>query len=327
MSTPNTPEALAEIAALAKRIEAYRAEKKWTQVRLLREFSGLGSSKVWWSVLEGKLDELAIDDTWLPEYRAVIALIEAESENAAATEDLYDDLLPVSELARVVSPLFRTDSNDRVVIVQGEPGSGKTTAARMIARRFASQIMMIEAADAWGDSPAPLLGAILRRFGVQNLPPGAAVRLDDCLTRMSSSRRILFVDEAHHLGPRSLNTIKTLINQTSWGVVLLCIPTLWRKLERGAYEEARQLTTNRLAERVKLSCPVERDVSRMLDRRLPGMDKQLASLAVKLICKEAQTHGGLSFVRDVLKRLAQADLSALTREDIAHSVNKELSTR
>jgi DNA transposition AAA+ family ATPase len=325
----NTAEARAEIIALAKRIEEYRNEKKWTQAHLLREFSGLGSSKVLWAILEGKTDELAIDDTWLPEYRAVIALIEAEAEYAIATEDLYEDLLPVSELARVVAPLFRTDSNDRVVIIQGEPGSGKTTAARMIARRFASQVIMVEAADAWGDSPGALLGAILRRFGVQQLPAATSVRLDACLAHMRDGRRVIFVDEAHHLGPRGLNTLKTLVNQSSWGVVLLCIPTLWRKLERGAYEEARQLTTNRLAERVKLSCPVERDVSRILDRRLPGMDKQVAIMAAKLLHKDAQTHGGLSFVRDVAKRLSQqAERPAdLTREDIARSIEKELASR
>ena len=324
----NTAEARAEIMALAKRIEEYRTSKKWTQVRLLREFSGLGSSKVFWACLEGKTDELDLEGNWLTEYRGAIALIEAEAENTAATEDLYDDLLPVSELARVVAPLFRTDSNDRVVIVQGEPGSGKTTAARMIAKHFASKVMMVEAADAWGDKPAPLLGAILRRFGVQVLPAGASVRLDNCLALMHDNRRVLFIDESHHLGPRQLNTIKTLINQTTWGVVLFCIPTLWRKLERGAYEEARQLTTNRLAERVQLACPVERDVQRIIQRRLPTMPKDVGQIAGRMICTSAQTHGGLSFVRDVVKRLAdQADSATLTKEDVAHSVQKELASR
>lgn len=324
----NTPAACMEIVSLAKRIEDYRTQKRWTQVHLLREFAGLGTSKVFGSILAGKTDELAIDDNWLPEYRAVIALIEAEADEPGTAEELYQDLLPVSELARVVVPLFRTESNDRVAIFQGDPGSGKTTSARMLQQRYASQIMMFEAVEAWGDKPSAMLGAILRKFGMQNAPVGASARLDELLNRMAGNRRVLIVDEAHHLGPRCLNTIKTLVNQSSWGFVLLCIPTLWRKLERGSYEEARQLTTNRLAERVKLACPVERDVQRMLARRVPGMDKAVEATAAKLIVKEAQLNGGLGFVRDVCKRLAtQCEASALTREDVARSVEKELASR
>lgn len=324
----NTPETRNEIMALAKRIEEYRMQKKWTQVRLLREFTGLGSSKVWGSILEGKTDELAIDDNWLPEYRAVISLIEAEIEENITTEEIYPDLLPVSELARVVAPLFRTESNDRVVIFEGEPGSGKTEAAKVLAKRFASQVVMIEAYEAWNDKPSAMLGNILKKFGMKTLPIGATARLEEVFEGMKGSRRVLIVDEAHHLGPRSLNTLKSMVNQSNWGFALLCIGTLWRKLERGAYEEARQLTTNRLAERVKLACPVERDVQRMLARRVPGLDKEISGVASKMITKEAQTHGGLGFVRDVCKRLAQqAEGSALTKEDVAHSVQKELQSR
>ena len=101
----NSPEAGAAIQAMAKRIDEYRAQKKWTQVRLLREFPGLGSSKVYWACQQGQTEELDLEDTWLPQYRAVIALIEAEIADPVTDEQLYDDLIPVSELARVVGPI------------------------------------------------------------------------------------------------------------------------------------------------------------------------------------------------------------------------------
>jgi len=144
---------------------------------------------------------------------------------------------------------------------------------------------------------------------------------------MKSSRRSLVIDEAHHLGPHCLNIIKSLVNRTEWGFVLMCIGTLWRKLERGAYEEARQLTTNRLAERIKLACPTERDCQRMLERRLGNLADLKASTA--MVAKTASVHGGLGFVRDVCKRLvdARVDDVEITLRDVAKAVEKELESR
>jgi DNA transposition AAA+ family ATPase len=324
----NSPEASAAIQALAKRIEEYRTHKHWTQVRLLREFPGLGSSKVYWACQEGKTEELDLDDVWLPQYRAVIALIEAEISEPATDEQLYDDLIPVSELGRVVGPLFKTTSNDRVVIYLGEPGSGKSTAADIIAKSYPRMIVKIEAVEAWGDKPAPLLCAILKKFGNETFKSGATAQLNDVLAIMNGNRRVMFIDEAHHLGPRQLNVIKTLVNQSTWGFVLLCMPTLWRKLEKTAYEESRQLTTNRLAEVVRISAPTERDVQRVVSRRVPGMKKEMEHLAVKMIAKSAVTCGAFGFVRDVCTRLRdQGSAAELTREDVAQSVDKELISR
>ena len=324
----NSPEAGAAIQAMAKRIDEYRAHKKWTQVRILREFPGLGSSKVYWACQQGQTEELDLEDTWLPQYRAVIALIEAEIADPVTDEHLYDDLIPVSELARVVGPLFKTTSNDRVVLYLGEYGGGKTTAADIITKSYPRQIVKIEAVEAWGDKPAPLLCAMLKKFGTESYPSGATACLNAVLAIMQGNRRVMFIDEGHHLGPRQLNVIKTLVNQSTWGFVLLCGPTLWKKLEKNAYEEARQLTTNRLAEVVRIPAPTERDVQLMVNRRVPGMKKEIEQLAVKLIAKSAFTYGAFGFVRDVCTRLRdQGESAALTREDIAQSVDKELVSR
>ena len=43
------------------------------------------------------------------------------------------------------------------------------------------------------------------------------------------------IDEAHHLGPHCLNTVKTLVNTTPGEFILVAIPTLWNKLQAHAY--------------------------------------------------------------------------------------------
>jgi len=323
-------EMAAELAAVCKKIAgtimAYQAERGWSERQLLLQFPDIGTSKDWWAVRNGKLDDRDGADL-LSRCRSVVAQIEALRDAAAKGEDLYDDMHPVVEMTRAIPALLTTSGNDRVLLIQGEPGSGKTTALNLLRTRLGAAIVPIEASEAWGDSPLALLAAVLRALGVTDLPISAADRLERAKDVMRGSRRVLVIDEAHHLGPRNLNVLKSLVNGTAWGFVLLAIPTLWRKLERGAYEEARQLTTNRLAERIKLECPTARDCQRMLERRvgkIPDMRE-----AAELVVKQAATHGGLGFVRDVCKRLVDVrDAGAeISLRDVGMAVEKELKSR
>jgi len=328
-TTPET-DAAAKLAAECKQaadqVAAYQTERNWSDRQLLLQFPDLGSSKDWWAMKKGLVEDRD-GESLLIAYRSVLAQIDALRDAAARGETLYDDLHPVVELARAIPHLITTPGNDRVLIVQGEPGSGKSTAARMLRMRLGAGIVLVEVSDAWGDKPRALLGAILRALGGHDLPDSSIDRLDRVVEVMRGSRRVLILDEAHHLGPRCLNTVKTLVNLSTWGFVLLAIGTLWRKLERGAYEEARQLTTNRLAERIKLACPTERDCQRMLERRA-GM-KAEAKAAAAILAKAAAVHGGLGFARDVCKRLddARTDGAEIAVREVAGAIEKELHSR
>ena len=97
------------------------------------------------------------------------------------------------------------------------------------------------------------------------------------LAKLRTRSVTLAIDEAHDLGPRCLDTVKTLINQTPTRVVLFAWPTLWRRLERGAFEETRQLLGNRLAERIKIGALREADVRRLLERRAGVADDKAAT--------------------------------------------------
>lgn len=129
-------------------------------------------------------------------------------------------------------------------------------------------------------------------------------------------------------GPRILNTIKTLINQTPGEVMGLAMPTLWAKLERGAaYEECRQLTGNRLSERVKLA-PINRgDLAKFVGRRLPGLNGALAQ-AVALVEAHAKGRGNLAFARQVCKRAGEIHgADKISIEDFGGVVTEILKTR
>lgn len=321
-----------EAAALAAQcqeatalVAAYQAEQGWSERQLRLRFPDLGTSRDWWAMKRGQVEDRNGVEL-LTAYRAVLAQIQALKDAASQGEELYDDLHPVVELTRALPAMLTTDGNDRVLIVQGEPGSGKSTAAALLRKRLGTALVMVEAAEAWGDNPRAMLGAVLKALGANEAPESTVDRLDKALQMMTTSRRVLVVDEAHHMGPRCLNTVKSLVNQTRWGFALLAIGTLWSKLERKAYEEARQISTNRLAERIKLECPTERDCRRLLERRL-GMKAEVAE-AARALAAAAATRGGLGFARDVCKRLAGArDDAPPTLRDVAAAIEVEKASR
>jgi hypothetical protein len=98
--------------------------------------------------------------------------------------------------------------------------------------------------------------------------------------------------------------------------------TLWRRVERVAYEEVRQLTGNRLAERITLALH-ENDVQRVLEGRLK-LGKADLKKAVETCMKEAPLRGNHGFIREVCKRAReQADGEPVTWEIFLNAITAQ----
>ncbi|MGI5868665.1 MAG: AAA family ATPase [Kiritimatiellia bacterium] len=314
-----------EIAELAGRLGDYAARKGWSIARLCRECPGLGSDRTFRDMAAGNLDGYDAE-AQLANLRSAWAVAE-ETAGDGAAEPVYDDLSVVQALRRACLAAMKSWGSNRVVIVQGASGVGKTTALRIVAGRYGDRIAACEASEVWNDKPAAMLGAMLRALGHDgNLPHGAMARLEEAQRRLSVARKCVVVDEAHHMGPRCLNAVKTLVNTTPGEFVLIAIPTLWAKLESAAYQEARQLSTNRLSERVRLAL-CERDIAAYLAHAVPEMavDGKLARSAAKLIRPAAEAAGNLAFVRDVARLLPATGPVGL--EEVAEAVKAAAARR
>lgn len=315
-----------ELISLGTRIRDWQDARKETNNGMLRRFAGLGSTKTFDRIVRGELGELDLERQ-LNNYRAVWSLIETIGAGEGVEEELYDDLNPAIQLRRAFSDILAERTDARLIVLEGDSGTGKTKASKLLVGKYGQRILWIEAMDLWGDSPMAMMGAILEASGKRELPAITAIRLNMVLTRLREHRTCLVIDEAHHLGPHCLNTVKGLINQTPGEFVLLAMPTLWRRLERTAYEEVRQLAGNRLAERIKLEGIREADVRKMLERRTEGLDFDPRH-AAKMILDQAGRHGNLAFVRDVCRRAALlADGEKVTRETLAAAVQSEVGSR
>lgn len=257
----------ARLRELAQLMDAWRASRGMSFAGLRKATDGqIGSDRQWGRILAGESVETA---DWLPRYEAAWTLLEARDE-ASESEAIYDDLSLPRALRVAVAGVMRSTGLDRVVIVTAPSGMGKTRAAWLAREQLGSRAVWAEADPTWTQAPAMLAG-LARALGHREPPDGAARCLAIVRERLQSGRVCLFVDEAHHLGPTTLDLIKTLINQTPGEVVLLAIPSLWRKLEAQSYEQARQLVRNRLYERVALDALPVADAAKVIERRVPAL--------------------------------------------------------
>jgi len=305
-----------ELTDIAAKIAAWGEAHGMSRAQLVRNFSDLGSEKSFRDIAAGNLEGYNAENQ-LSKYRAVYATME-ELSNQGGEEQIYDDLGTVVKIRRAFLGVVKATGTNRVLIVQGESGIGKTTAVGLLRGKYGTgRISYVEASDVWADSPNAFLGAILRALGVTELPAGRVQRLEEVQARLAISRRCLVIDEAHHLGPHCLNTVKTLVNTTPGEFILVAIPTLWNKLQAHAYQEAKQIATNRLSERVKLTLD-EADIRTYLSKRFgaeaPRSDMASAlKVAAKIIRPNALLAGNYAFVRDVCRELASLEAEAVSR--------------
>lgn len=313
-----------ELAELARRIYDWANKSGLPLARVIRDYPGLGSDRTWRDLRENNLDGYDIDSQ-LNNYRAAWNVIE-EVSGSSGQETLFDNLNPVLMLRQAALQAMKTNGTNRVVILQAPSGCGKTTALRMLCGKYGQRIVRVEASDAWSDKPSALLGAILRALGLTELPGSPTERLEKCQDLLNISRRCVAIDEAHHLGQHSLNTIKTLVNTTPGEFILVAIPTLWAKLETKSFQEARQLSTNRLSERVRIEL-TEKDIERYLAHCFEGTDSAVLKYGAKLIRPAAVCSGNLAFVRDVAVLLRASGASPLTAKDFSDAIASVASKR
>jgi type II secretory pathway predicted ATPase ExeA len=322
----NSPSTLSTLSTIVHQIRDWQLARALSDAALVKKFSGLGSTKTFKSLLEGNLDGYDIEH-WRVDYEKVLMLMELEAHFTDNDEPTYDDLSNISNARMAVQDAMGEKGNNRLVIIEGPSGSGKTTSARCLAALFGSRVVLAEADETWKESLAAMLAGILRALGVREIPASADDRKTKVLQTLSGSPVCLVIDEAHHLGPRTLNMVKTILNQTRCQVVFLCIPTLFVKLESSAYEEAKQLTKNRLAERVRITSPSVSDVEKFLDHRL-NLDRSILRACAKSVSERAGQFGCWNFVNLVCRKARQlAGKSAIDMEVFTQAIQKAQQSR
>jgi hypothetical protein len=307
---------VAALYATAKEIRVYQEQMKPvpSDKAFVSQYPALGSTTTY-QKLRDAAEERA-PDVWLPKYQGVLSSLRLAAM-AAPADEIYEDMLPAQAIGDATQRLLLAHGKDRLVVVEGCSGSGKTEGMRLVAKRLGGAMVIVDADDTWR-SPRVALQDILRALGVGECP-GTTVECRDMLIRMFIDRQyIIAIDEGHHMCATTLNMIKLFINRSPVKFIVAAQATLWRKLTAIASEEAMQLLHNRMHTRVRLAAPTADDAGKFLARRL-GISKDLPHGMVAETARQAAGNGHYSFLRRVADHLekehagpglAASDLSA-----------------
>ncbi|WP_397379667.1 AAA family ATPase [Prosthecobacter sp.] len=329
---PTPTEAQNELHTLALMIQEIQNAKGWSTGELMRRHAaaGLGSDKTFGKILNRDFTEMKVEDR-VESYRCVLNVLnDAGAEEGP--EPVFPDLVGPSAVRRGLTRAMMTKTIARVGVIEGESGSGKSSCLAVVRNIYGKRIVETEVRAAWKDSPCAFLGQVLRDLGEEEGPRNAERRQRKVEETLRTTRRCLILEEAHHLGPRCLDVVKSLINQTQTEAILAAIPTLLKRVEREAFEETLQLFRNRLAFRVKLKLH-SADITMLLERRLPApMSKTDLASAAELLRLNGPKHGFYALTREVCRRLRdqwteEKFTRAVTLEDLTSATQTEIEGR
>ena len=306
MSTP-TPQA--DLHQVATIINEHKLSRGWSMTELMRHHGGsegLGSDKTLNKILAHDFSEMKVEKK-LEDYRRVLNLLQDTANSAEeGPEPVFGEFVGAALVRAGLVRAMNTTTMARIGIVEGDSGMGKSSILAVVRGIYGKRIVEVQARRAWNDSPAAFLGQILRDLGESEGKGRAVARQRKAEEVLATRRTCLAIEEAHHLGPRCLDVLKTLINVTRTEAVLFAIPTLLKRVETEAYEETKQLFTNRNAFRVRLKVHAQ-DIKLMLTQRLPVeiADQQDLQDAVSVLVANCGKHGHYAFVREVCRRIRE----------------------
>lgn len=312
------------------------ADTKLRKGELFRRYPALGSDKSFNRFVRSDYTDTATTlDEWLSDYRTVWQQIQELSIRQVATgHAILPNFSSVKKVRKAVATITSETSTRRLIVITGESGSGKSCCALSLAQAWGARVATVEVMNVWADKPNRLLGAMCEAVSMPaaGLPAGAADKMAVLIRYLNTTRTCLIMEEGHHMGPQMLNTVKTLINQTPGEFILIAIPTLLRRLQMAAYEEARQIfNSHRLAERIDLTVTAG-DAALLLTDRL-GESPAIPAAAKWLTdATRAPRHGNYGFIRDVADevlthRARTSTEGPITAEEIQSAANAVISKR
>ncbi len=268
-----------KLRQLALEVQTYQTERGLSDAQLYRRVASIGSTKTYKRILdhEDDLDGLSVDNQ-IRNFETAIETISILRARDNAPEVEYADFDNITASLGAITRAMVEESIARFVVIQGENGTGKDAVRNAVSRKFTKFTCALEANELWKESAAIPLLDILRALDLRKrtddagepfkIPPYPQARLELIINQIGDTQTILLINEAHHIGPRGINLIKTLLNNCPrLVVVFLCIPSLINRLIKGSYEECIQLFGNRLCERVQLKQPGQPEVQLLLERR------------------------------------------------------------
>lgn len=213
---------------------------------------------------------------------------------------------------------------DRLVVYLAETGGGKSALGRQL--KLMHDGVLVEARESWRDSYFAALSSIALAAGVSEDELNGGKYRAECalLKKLKANRRVLIIDEGEYFGPRTINLVKLLLNQTESVVVVLAIPAMFQRWQLRSWEESRQL--NRRAHAViNANLVLPDEVKLFLSARCTL--GAAAGEVCAMIARAANEFGRYDTVTRIMAELAEvAPLGAITPEAAEQAIRTMKST-
>lgn len=306
MQTIEVEDKISELRGLAQQVRDYQLERGWSDAKAASEISQIGSTKVYKRILDASdpLDEMSIENQ-IKGFRGALEFIEVRRKSDRFPEPEYSDFTNVVRGLAGIQKAFLEEGIARFVAIRGDSGTGKDAILHALQTRphWSKVTVAIEPDEHCRHSLAEPQLKIVRQLNAvrsaQIVPRMYPTQVkQQIIDAIGDTRLVLVINEMHHMGPRGLNEVKSLINACPKLVIVgMFIPSLLRRLLGTSYDEAIQLFGNRLNNVVHLPSPPANEILLMLERRGVAIeDATLRDTVGKTLAEDAPQFGNWQFV-------------------------------
>lgn len=326
-----------ELQRLARQAKSWYEARNWSQEKFCKMFSNLSGHRRVLQTLTAHPPSkwLGYDlPSWVSKYRLLTGALR-EYELREFDAELLTDLPHVVAFTDALRTMRASTGLRRALLIDGVGGSGKTSLITLMARALsADRVIRVRGRQSWASFGTALrhwLEALGQPVPETKRPPSAATLQERvAVALLKAGDVVVAVDELHRACPQMINALTDWITDAAEAgnrvhFVLAAEPSLWDTLTGHYRAEARQLTWNRLSDRLSLGPPDAAECLRLLGQRVDlSLIKDLPE-AGKMLAGHAAHRGGRAFIEDVRRAAVQvgAALTARTLETIAKGVSNK----
>jgi hypothetical protein len=259
--------------------------------------------------LESLSIQLAADARLLHEEMAL------SSRGALST---FIDLDHCSAVMKAIKQCRTKQNEDRLVVYLAPTGGGKSTLAKQVRKEFSGTL--VNAAESWRKNYMAVLKDIALAGG-----GNAQFRSEhdgeiEVIRLFRARRGVLIIDEGESFGPRTINLIKKILNETPTVVLLCTIEQFYQSWNKAAWVQALQLKRRT---HVVIRCPLitPRDVASFIPPTLKFEADAQKACCIH-IAAAANQFGKYDFVSRIMTDLADEGPALIAADDCVKSVAK-----
>ena len=314
---PSTLDYPAKLRAIITDLTALQTRTEKSDALFARDHLSYSSS-VWSKLQSFTYDVKDLENVTIQLAGDARRLNEELALSSRGAIDKFIDLDHCSAVMKAVKQCRTKTNEDRLVVYLAPTGGGKSTIAKQVRKEFNGTL--VNAAESWRKNYMAVLKDIALAAGGNAQFHSEHDGEIEVIRLFRARRGVLIIDEGESFGPRTINLIKKILNETPTVVLLCTIEQFYQSWNKAAWVQALQLKRRT---HVVIRCPLitPKDVAEFIPAALK-FDVESQKPACILIAAAANAFGKYDFVSRIMTDLADEGPALIAADDTAKSVAK-----